>query len=693
MQGRTIGKCKLHSGQKLKKLCQKCWVQVCSKCTIETHKGHKAIDWQVFLNEAKQAKEKLIQARSGDILSVKKLIESTSTLRTRLNETEDKRKTSIKDIEQKVISKIKEIAKNVEGESLRLNGESVALLEKLKELCTAHMHEVGKIPELADAVISQGTIEDLKTFIEMCQKGTEVNSEILEYKKIADDMKKTVEDFISTNPFKFLLPFNEPLKPKELSSKNSDTLNSFLEDNELEMTVNESLRNFEGTTSLSDTFNYSINVKESALPRINSSVELYKKNAKFTIPKNFLASQPNPARGSKSNIRTFKSYTNSQTHSRRNSIVSVTNEENKKLPKNSKHQVNSSTMVMSVKNETAKKRSSAKEALNKTMLKAPSKSALAVRKPVLTKKTTKKRTIEDVKASIKNWRNELKSIKEQILNTTKFSTVEQTIKQLQQIAIGKKTCINILKNFVNNLLEQVLLNYNKEQQALSKLPIDRILKHMHSNHIKNIISTKKIREEDPGSIYEIKENYEILNEKYLILKKRIKGVAKEMVGVKEAYNLVNSTCGLPLLRCVKKNYDTAFKKLFISCRKIIKEFKDRDQSLILRQELSIIDKSREDSIQNIFKERDEEWSMSKDKSGTQEEIQQILLELDQDKLNNQSFKCVRQENTKEELEELKKRLQCAEQEINVLSEKCTKYHTEYICFNNIETSIRRLINC
>eukprot|EP00826_Nyctotherus_ovalis_P034383 TRINITY_DN2854_c0_g1_i4.p1 TRINITY_DN2854_c0_g1~~TRINITY_DN2854_c0_g1_i4.p1 ORF type:complete len:320 (-),score=76.18 TRINITY_DN2854_c0_g1_i4:54-1013(-) len=45
MQGRVLGNCKLHAGQKLKKFCESpnCWMQICPKCALEMHKGHRVI--------------------------------------------------------------------------------------------------------------------------------------------------------------------------------------------------------------------------------------------------------------------------------------------------------------------------------------------------------------------------------------------------------------------------------------------------------------------------------------------------------------------------------------------------------------------------------------------------------------------------------------------------------------------------
>lgn len=464
-----MGNCKLHAGQKLKKFCESpnCWTQICPKCALEVHKGHRVIDWQSFISEAKEVKERLLQARSGDILSVKKMIEGTNNIKARLDEATEKRKTAAKDFEEKVVSKIREILKSTEEKSLRLCVETGELQRRLRELCDSQVHEIEKIPELADAVISHGTAEDLRTFFEMCQKGTEVNSEILEYKKAADEMKKTIEDFITANPFKFLGPFDEVLRPREvaMSLQNSDTLNSFVEDNELEVSVNESLRNFEGKISFADTFSYPS--KENALPRINSSAGLYcKKDAKFSLSKNFINSQLSHGRGYKSNMRSYKSY-NSQTHTRRNSMTTASKEA--KQQKTARHQVNSSMAVEATKTakQVVKKQANDRRILNKTVCKPASKSALSVRKPVALKKTAKKKVYESIKASVAGLKNTLKSVK-QVLERGGKLDIAGSIREFERIAVGRKECFDVVKNFADALLSTATLKHAEQQSALSK---------------------------------------------------------------------------------------------------------------------------------------------------------------------------------------------------------------------------------
>lgn len=167
-------------------------------------------------------------------------------------------------------------------------------------------------------------------------------------------------------------------------------------------------------------------------------------------------------------------------------------------------------------------------------------------------------------------------------------------------------------------------------------------------------------------------------EKHLKLHEGLKSLSKQLAAAQNSFASLKAASGLSLLKWAKKSYDAAFKKLFVRCRRAVRDFKEREQWS------SALEKSKEEAFredttesQIVSKSREEEWSLSRDKSATQDEIQMILLELDHDKPHNQSFR--KQENVREEkamLEDLKKRLQGVESDINALSEKCMNYRTE-----------------
>jgi len=205
--------CDTHPGKQLNKFCKNsnCWMRVCSRCIGEIHKGHKVIEYNALIHEAMNVKENLLQIKKGDLLSLKRIINNTVILQTQLKEAQRKLKEDKKLAETHVLNKIQAIADESEEKHKELNGILNKLHDKLKNIHNVQGQELSKIPELANAVIAEGTIEDLRTFFEMCQQGSESNTEILQYRKRTDKLRKSIEEYAMQSPFQFLFKLNKPL--------------------------------------------------------------------------------------------------------------------------------------------------------------------------------------------------------------------------------------------------------------------------------------------------------------------------------------------------------------------------------------------------------------------------------------------------------------------------------------------------
>jgi hypothetical protein len=215
--------CKLHN-QKLLKFCKNlsCWVQICSKCAIESHIGHQIIEYKNLQQETRNAKETLIQSKRGDILSVKRILASISSLQEKLQSTQEKRKEERKQIETQIMAKLQAAEKEDRASYEELSKGIKRYCEQLNEYYNVQVQEVDKIPSLADAVITKGTIDDLKTFFEMCKEGSENHAEISQYKNTCDTMKKNVEDYVVQKPFNL-----EAQSNKSFLDSSKDDISSF----------------------------------------------------------------------------------------------------------------------------------------------------------------------------------------------------------------------------------------------------------------------------------------------------------------------------------------------------------------------------------------------------------------------------------------------------------------------------------
>eukprot|EP00826_Nyctotherus_ovalis_P040003 TRINITY_DN3890_c0_g1_i2.p1 TRINITY_DN3890_c0_g1~~TRINITY_DN3890_c0_g1_i2.p1 ORF type:complete len:504 (-),score=153.78 TRINITY_DN3890_c0_g1_i2:564-1967(-) len=232
MKEPTIAECDLHPGQKLHKFCKSlsCWAQVCSKCITKSHSGHQIIEYKSLQQETKNAKEILIQSKKGDLLSVKRILSSVVSLQERLEGTQEKRREERRQAEQQFMARIETAEKEDKASCEELSQGIQKYLQQLNDYYNVQALEVEKIPSLADAVLTKGTIDDLKTFFEMCKEGSENHAEISQYKNTCDVMKKNVEEYIVQKPFSFESQANKSFLDSskgDISSFNIPEFSSF----------------------------------------------------------------------------------------------------------------------------------------------------------------------------------------------------------------------------------------------------------------------------------------------------------------------------------------------------------------------------------------------------------------------------------------------------------------------------------
>lgn len=227
--------CEIHTEQRLARFCKNsdCWIKVCPQCANEGHKGHRIVEYETLTHEAMSVKENLIQVKKGDLLSLKRIMNNMAGLQSQLKEARERYREDKRVSELHILSRIENVAREEENKFKELDTLLAKFHKKLKETHNNQAQELDKIPELANAVVAEGTIDDLKTFFEMCQQGIESNTEILEYKKRADVLREDVEDFVMQNPFQFAFSFNrslfEELKGESSGVRLSDLLGQSVE--------------------------------------------------------------------------------------------------------------------------------------------------------------------------------------------------------------------------------------------------------------------------------------------------------------------------------------------------------------------------------------------------------------------------------------------------------------------------------
>eukprot|EP00826_Nyctotherus_ovalis_P018266 TRINITY_DN1544_c0_g1_i6.p1 TRINITY_DN1544_c0_g1~~TRINITY_DN1544_c0_g1_i6.p1 ORF type:complete len:323 (+),score=111.13 TRINITY_DN1544_c0_g1_i6:113-1081(+) len=194
--------CKAHPTQVLHKFCKNadCWTLLCPKCAAEHHRNHNIVEYGILSYEARSAKEKLLQAKKGDLMSIKRLLDGIDGFKGQLNDTQEKRREEANKLKINVANRIDKIVNEDAGKCGELVERLIRLQSSLKDFYEGQSQEMSKIPELADAVISKGTIEDLRTFFEMCQNGVETDAEIVECKKEVDLLREAIEEFVMVDP-------------------------------------------------------------------------------------------------------------------------------------------------------------------------------------------------------------------------------------------------------------------------------------------------------------------------------------------------------------------------------------------------------------------------------------------------------------------------------------------------------------
>jgi hypothetical protein len=139
-----------------------------------------------------------------------------------LKEAEKRHKEDKKLAEIHILSKIEKAAEEEESKFKQLTEILQKVQRTLNEFNDTQTQELTKIPQLADAVITQGTTEDIKTFLEMCQQGVESNSEVFAYKKDVDSLRESIQKFSSQNPFDFAFKLDESITLSQLPDVSSE---------------------------------------------------------------------------------------------------------------------------------------------------------------------------------------------------------------------------------------------------------------------------------------------------------------------------------------------------------------------------------------------------------------------------------------------------------------------------------------
>ena len=207
MQTQSLLNCKIHPGLKVRKFCMnnQCWTKICPKCAIESHKCHNVIELKNLTEKAEIAKQNLIQSKHNGILSLKQITNEMNEFKIKLKEATTEKKIEIKNFETIIIAKIRELEKEIEDEENELNMRISDFQNKLIFACNSQAKEISKVTELAGAVISKGTLEDLKLFFEICHTGMGPDIETVTYKKSSAKLKENLEGYLMLKPYEIIL--------------------------------------------------------------------------------------------------------------------------------------------------------------------------------------------------------------------------------------------------------------------------------------------------------------------------------------------------------------------------------------------------------------------------------------------------------------------------------------------------------
>ena len=195
----------------MRKFCKntECWVRICPKCAVESHKGHKVIEFSSLTSETKAMKEKLIRAKRNDIGTLKAIIDGLNNMNLQLNSSQQKYKEEGKLMEANILAKIQNALEESEIHYKGIQGRVLELKESMDEMHKIQSAELARITDLTNAILSKGSDEDFKIFFEMCEKGMESNFEITRQKSEMESMKITVKEFTVNNTFKSLFGNNK----------------------------------------------------------------------------------------------------------------------------------------------------------------------------------------------------------------------------------------------------------------------------------------------------------------------------------------------------------------------------------------------------------------------------------------------------------------------------------------------------
>lgn len=490
MQRGVTTNCKVH-GQKARRLCKnpECWVRVCAKCASTAHKGHEVVEWSQVVQEANVAKDKLLQVKKGDLITVKRILDGMGSLDLQLSESQERRREDARRMQASVASRIARISEETELEYSGLKTRLADGRRDVDELHKSLLQEISKLPVLANAVIAKGTPEDLRTFFEMCNKGAEINGEIFDQKQSVDELKQSVEDFSAINPLAFSFAFDKSFTEEPTSSNIFSTQNlSLHEDRELNKTL--SL----GFPLKTPEESFASAAKEDSgkktMHRVNSSVEMSSKrnkiNTSFTAPtkeKNVpksSASKRNMQAHKKCNStsQSFAQLNKNRSYSNIQSKYNTLSTENHRA-QSKKPAINSKVVSTSDVSSTAHKRKPSLIPKLKTALTQPKNArgksgaflklatqtapVIAEHQLLIAKQlSTAKRTINELKASFSSMAEVIAS------NLNSFTDMSSVIKEIIEFLKDSKgdDKRELLKSFASKVLECAAKSSIKQHKHL-----------------------------------------------------------------------------------------------------------------------------------------------------------------------------------------------------------------------------------
>ena len=409
------------SHNKVRKICMKTEssIRVRPKCTTTR------IDWLVLSQELKESKEKLVQAKKSDLISINHLIDEVKNLEMKLNEIHGKKKHKAKTFEETIITKLRKLIEEKETYYNELKAEIVELQSKLKGLQNVKLREIEKLPGLAETVLTTGTLSDLKAFFDICQKELENNEEISQCKKKTDRVKQIVESYMKTNSFD---PLFDSLLSKDLIKQ-----------------IN---------TSLVEEKN-----KDNSLNSINVVMPLKIIKTSFTVTKSSHTKSSFPTKLHNRNAFRLKQFNTPFTSNTKNMYKKYITNTTKKP---TLHRSFSKTLLQ-------KKGGSSSFEQYKSCIKNVS--SMSLRSYSVLKGVNKNSC--NVKSTIEELRNDLLSVRETVsVQLKSFSNVIPTIRNVLNFfnkIRGKEACVRMFKRLAKSQMDYAEQKHRKEKTALSSL--------------------------------------------------------------------------------------------------------------------------------------------------------------------------------------------------------------------------------